>query len=304
MQKKTLISCFIISLIFLTNAYAISDIRPSILAGTWYPAEKKELLNMIHEFLSNAKIPSINGNIKAIIVPHAGYIYSGAVAAHAFKALKDKKITRVIMIGPSHRALFKGVSVNLQKGYNTPLGIVPVDQEFAKRLIKEIWIIHYVPMAHAFEHCLKIELPLLQTVLGKFKIVPMLLGQQDMDTCKELARCILKLLSDSEDTLILASSDLSHYHSYNEAVDMDHTLIKHIKDMDPYGLNKDLSEGKCEACGKGAIITTLFIAKKLGANRAIILKYANSGDVTGDHSRVVGYVAAILIKAYNKDRHQ
>ncbi len=284
-------------LLFYKPACAIPEIRPSILAGTWYPADKNELLEMIGRFLSNAHIAAIKGKIKAIIVPHAGYMYSGGVAAHAFKAIKGKRYKRIIMIGPCHRVFFYGVSVNLQKGYKTPLGIVPVDTKFAKSLIKKSDQIRYVPMAHAFEHCLEIELPFLQVVLKDFKIVPILMGEQDIYTCKELADAILKLLkNEKEPTLILASSDLSHYHSYKEAVSMDSILIQHVKQMDPEELNKDTITGRCEACGKGAIMTALFIAQKCGVKKAIILKYANSGDVTGDHSKVVGYMASVLVK--------
>ncbi len=289
---------FVLPLLFCRFASALPEIRPSILAGTWYPADKEELLTTIKKFLSNAHIPPIHGQIKAIIVPHAGYVYSGGVAAYAFKAIEGKKYKRIIMIGPCHRAFFYGVSVNLQKGYETPLGIVKVDTEFAKKLIKESDQIRYIPMAHAFEHCLEIELPFLQVVLKKdFKIVPILMGEQDIHVCKELAQAILKLIRrEKEPTLILASSDLSHYHSYTEAVDMDKILIEHVRHMDPYGLNRDTISGKCEACGKGAIITAILIAQKLGVKKAMVLKYANSGDVTGDHSRVVGYMAAVLLK--------
>ncbi len=303
---KKMKRCFKIRLLILllfiflydSAAYAISEIRPSILAGTWYPADKNELLEMINKFLASAHIPVIKGKIKAIIVPHAGYVYSGSVAAYAFKAIKGKMYKRVVMIGPCHRSFFYGVSVNLQKGYKTPLGIVPVDIEFAKKLIQESDQIRYVPMAHAFEHCLEIELPFLQVVLKKgFKIVPILMGEQDIYTCKKLADAILRLLkNDKEPTLILASSDLSHYHSYKEAVHMDRILIQHVKQIDPDGLNTDTINGICEACGKGAIMTVLFIAQRLGVKKALLLKYANSGDVTGDHSRVVGYMSAVLIK--------
>ncbi len=271
---KKMKRCFKIKLLILllfiflydSAAYAISEIRPSILAGTWYPADKNELLEMINKFLASAHIPVIKGKIKAIIVPHAGYVYSGSVAAYAFKAIKGKMYKRVVMIGPCHRSFFYGVSVNLQKGYKTPLGIVPVDIEFAKKLIQESDQIRYVPMAHACEHCLEIQLPFLQVVLKKgFKLVPILMGEQDIYTCKKLADAILRLLkNDKEPTLILASSDLSHYHSYKEAVHMDRILIQHVKQIDPDGLNTDTINGICEACGKGAIMTVLFIAQRLG----------------------------------------
>ena len=291
---------YTIFIFFLSSccAYAqtISSIRPSILAGSWYPADKNKLQHTITKLLSNAYVPDIKGKIRAIIVPHAGYMYSGGVAAHAFKAIRGKRYDRVIMIGPCHRTPFYGVSVNLQKGYETPLGIVSVDQKFAKKLIKNTDLIRYVPLAHAFEHCLEIELPFLQTVLKEgFKIVPILMGDQDIHTSKRLADIIVRLISsDKKKTLILASSDLSHYHSYEEAVKMDHLLIKDVCNIDPYSLNRHTLNGSCEACGKGAIMTVLFIAKELDIRKATLLKYANSGDVTGEKSRVVGYMAVVF----------
>ncbi len=296
MGNSTGILKSLLAVLFYFNCcYAVSDIRPSILAGSWYPAEKKELIDMINGFFKKAKLPEIKGSIKAIIVPHAGYIYSGPVAAYAFKALRGKTFKRVILIGPSHRAYFEGASVNLQKGYETPLGIVPVDRNFAKRLIKECPLIRYLPMAHAFEHCLEIEIPFLQLVLKDFRIVPIILGSQDFKTCKEISKALIRLLKNEKDTLILASSDLSHYYTYDQAVKLDSTLIKHIKALDPEGLEEDIEKGKCYACGKGAIIIALIVSKALGAKKAIILKYANSGDVTGDRSKVVGYVSAVII---------
>jgi len=287
----------VIFLIFINRVYAMSGIRPDMFAGKWYPSNKEELYDMVNKFLSQAKLPYIKGKIKAIIVPHAGYMFSGAVAAYAFKAIKGEDFTRVIMIGPSHRSYFQGISVNIQEGYKTPFGIVPVDRDFGEKLIKSSPMIGYIPVAHSYEHCLEVELPFLQTVLKKFKIVPILLGQQDMGTCKELARCLLRLLKkDKEKTLILASSDLSHYHSYDEAVRLDHVLIDDVKEMDPYKLYKDLVWKRCEACGKGAILTLLLIARELGITKSIVLKYANSGDVTGYHMRVVGYMSAVILK--------
>jgi len=300
-MKRYLALVFIFVLIS-TCSFAAPEIRPSMFAGSWYPKEKSKLVGMINKFLSQADVPKINGEIKEIIVPHAGYIYSGGVAAYAYKAIKIKgdEYKRVIMIGPCHRAFFYGVSVNLQKGYETPLGIVPVDQEFAKKLLKESNKIHYIPMAHAFEHSLEIEIPFLQVVLKKgFKIVPILMGSQDIDTSRELSDAIFDVLKDDpyrEKTLILASSDLSHYYTYEQAKKMDRILIEDVKKMDPEALNRDIISGRCEACGKGAIMTVLFIAKKIGVKRSIILHYANSGDVTGDYSKVVGYMSAILVK--------
>lgn len=274
----------------------LQDVRPSVLAGTWYPGTSDTLTKSIEGYLSRVKAPRLNGKIKAVIVPHAGHIYSGQVAAHVYRLLEGSQFRRVILVGPSHHMAFKGVSVNLQSGYNTPLGIVPVDQEMGKRILDSGPSIRWVRRAHAREHSLEIQLPFLQTVLHNFQIVPILMGQQDYNTCKALANTLAQLLEHKDNTLLLASSDLSHFHPYNRAKTLDIEFIKNVKKFDPEGLAKDLATGKCEACGGGPVITILLAARKLGADRAVILNYANSGDVTGDHRSVVGYVSAVLFR--------
>jgi AmmeMemoRadiSam system protein B len=203
---------------------------------------------------------------------------------------------RVIMIGPSHRVRFKGASANLQSGYRTPLGTVPLDQNLAKKIIDISPQIKWVPRAHAHEHSLEIQLPFLQTVLSDFQIVPILMGQQDFNTCSDLAASLVKVLSNMEKTLILASSDLSHFHNYNQANRLDKEFAKHVRNFNPTGLANSLSSGSCEACGGGPVITVMLVAKASGANRTMILNYANSGDITGDHRRVVGYLSAVLLR--------
>jgi AmmeMemoRadiSam system protein B len=199
---------------------------------------------------------------------------------------------------------FRGVSVNLQTGYETPLGIVPVDRNLGKRLLEAGSYIRWLREAHAREHSLEIQLPFLQSVLGDFQIVPILMGQQDYKLCSKLATTLRQVLGDTEDTLILASSDLSHFYTYDQAKVMDFQFIARIRAVDPKGLAEDLSTGKCEACGGGPVITTLLTARNLGADRALILSYANSGDVTGDHRRVVGYLSAALIKSSDRGPHR
>lgn len=272
------------------------QIRASILAGTWYPGSRESLTETIQELSAKLDPPRLDGALKAIIVPHAGYRYSGRVAAHAYQLLKGKPFKRVILIGPSHRVRFDGVSVNLQAGYETPLGIVPVDQVLAGQILKANPNIRWRREAHAREHSLEIQLPFLQTFLGKFQIVPIVMGRQDLETCSSLSKTLAQVLGNADDTLLLASSDLSHYHPYNRAKALDLQFIKRVQMFDPHGLAKDLSMGMCEGCGGGPVITVLMAAKEMGARRAVILNHANSGDVTGDHSRVVGYLSAALVK--------
>ncbi len=272
------------------------DIRKSILAGAWYPGNKQTLTKAIEGYLAEADAKSPEGDLKALIVPHAGHKYSGPVAAHAYGLLRGKDIRRVIMIGPSHRVGFRGVSVNLQSGYETPLGIVPVDQELAKKIIDADPLIRQVPKAHASEHALEIQIPFLQSVLKDFQIVPIIMGEQDYRTCSRLAEILYDIMGDSDKTLLLASTDLSHYHSDKQARALDSEFIDQVRKFSPKGLSNALSSGRCEACGGGPTITVMLTAQAWGANRSQILHYAHSGDVTGDGSEVVGYLAAALFK--------
>lgn len=270
------------------------NIRSSILAGTWYPENKRTLSKTIEGYLSGVNAGSLKGELMAVVVPHAGYMYSGQVAAHAYARLQKRNFKRVILIGPSHKVGFRGVSVNLQSGYETPLGVVPVDRDLGKKIIDAHALIQWVPRAHASEHSLEIQLPFLQTVLKDFQIVPIIMGEQDFQTCSYLSRTLVRVMKNLDGTLLLASTDLSHFHNYKRARELDLNFIKRVQDFDPQGLADALFSGKCEACGGGPVITVMLTAQALGANRAAILNYANSGDVTGDHDRVVGYVSAAL----------
>jgi len=276
------------------NEKDLKDIRPSALAGAWYPGSKETLSQSILNMLSEAKTRPLEGKLKALIVPHAGHRYSGDVAAHAYRLLQRYRFKRIILVGPSHYLPFKGVSINLQAGYETPLGVVPVDLEMAEKILNASPLINWIKQAHAREHSLEIQLPFLQMILPDFRIVPILMGQQDLETCSNLADSLAKILKDAEDTLLVASSDLSHFHPYDRAKVLDQNFIRHVQRFDVQELSKNLSKGKCEACGGGPVITVMLAAKAMNANRSVILKYANSGDVTGDHSRVVGYMSAAL----------
>jgi AmmeMemoRadiSam system protein B len=286
------------------EAKNVQDVRASILAGRWYPKSPSSLTKSIDDFLSRADTPRLNGKLIAVIVPHAGHVYSGQVAAHAYRSFKGKRFRRIVLLGPSHHMRFRGVSVNLQSGYETPLGLVPVDQNLGRKLLGAGSYIRWLKGAHAREHSLEIQLPFLQRGLSDFQIVPILMGQQDYETCSELATTLKQVLGTPEETMILASSDLSHFHTYERAKALDSQFIKRVQTLDAKGLAQDLAAGTCEACGGGPVITTLLTAQKMGANRAIILSYANSGDVTGDHRRVVGYMSAALIKSSDKGPHR
>ena len=279
-----------------------STVRQTAVAGQFYPAQADELRRMLDDFLSQATVPTIPpGEIVALIAPHAGYIYSGKVAAHSYALLKGRKIERVVVIAPSHFEAFPFASIYNGDAYATPLGNIPVDKEFAARLAKMSPLIQlssrgHTPTQEQGEHALEVQLPFLQRVLGDFKLVPIVMGEQNYETERALGVSLAKMLKGT-DTLIVASSDLSHYHPYDEATKMDQKVLKAIERWDYLSLSENLAARVWEACGGGPIVAAMIAAERLGAKQANILRYANTGDVTGDHSRVVGYGAAALVKS-------
>jgi len=270
-------------------------IRKSVLAGTWYPGNPDVLRRDIEDFLAKASVRP-EGEIIGLVAPHAGYVYSGGVAAHAYKLIRGALFDSVIVVAPSHRAHFRGASVYDRGGYETPLGVVPVDAELAEKIMARSNLISYVPEGHAQEHSVEIQLPFLQVSLGPFKFVPIVMGDQGRRFCEELAGAIVASVG-GKNVLLVASSDLSHFHDYERAKKMDSRVLKHLETMDVDGLFRDLENGSSEACGGGPMAVVMMAAGKLGADRAKLLKYANSGDVTGDRSGVVGYAAAVFSRS-------
>ncbi len=272
------------------------DIRRSILAGSWYPGQPQTLRGDIETYFRNVPDREIPGRVIGIVAPHAGYVYSGQVAAHAYNLIRDASYEKVIVISPSHRMHFDGVAIWRGAGYETPLGVTPVDQELAEALLAADGPVAEIPAAHAQEHSLEIQLPFLQVALGDFTFVPLVMGTQDERTCRRLAEVIAGAVA-GQRTLVVGSSDLSHFHSHTEAVRLDSVVLDHLKNFEPDGLLRDLARRNCEACGGGPAATTMMAARALGADRAELLKYANSGDVTGDRREVVGYASAVFFAA-------
>jgi AmmeMemoRadiSam system protein B/AmmeMemoRadiSam system protein A len=275
-------------------------IRPMAVAGTFYPADPKELGGMIDGFLSKAAPPPLP-DVVALVAPHAGYIYSAPVAAYSYALLKGRKFDRVVVVAPSHYEAFNFSSVYDGAAYLTPFGQVPVDRAFAAKLAKaspsiKLSSVGHTPSADHPEHALEVQLPFLQRVIGPFQLVPVIMGNQSYDACRDLGVALAKLLQGTN-TLIVASSDLSHYHTYNEAVSLDHKTLNAIAEYDYFDLARNLSSRLWEACGGGPIVAVMIAAERLGATEAKVLRYANTGDVTGDRSRVVGYGAVALVKA-------
>jgi len=274
----------------------MKEIREPAVAGTFYPNSPDILSRDIKQYLENAKKEKIEGEIIALISPHAGYIYSGQVAAYAYKLIEGKKFDSVIVVAPSHQALFKGASIYERGGYRTPLGVVPIDVELSRRLMEKQKTIKFIPEAHGEEHSLEVQLPFLQIALKSFKLVPIIMEPYwNWGTCEYLATAIAETVKE-KNVLLVASTDLSHFHSYHRAVSLDRIVLNHIDRFDPNGLYRDLKGDRCEACGGGPMISIMLAAKALGANKGKVLKYLNSGDVTGDRSRVVGYAAGVFYK--------
>jgi len=272
----------------------MGKIRRSVIAGSWYPGESSTLRGDVARYFQNVPERDVAGDIIALIVPHAGYIYSGQVAAHAYKLIQGKKYDAVILVGPSHRVAFSGVSIYAEGAYETPLGVVPVDEAIACEMKRLSEIIVDFPAAHTQEHALEIQLPFLQVALGDFSFVPLVMGDQNAATCRKLADVISQVGKDRH-VLIVASSDLSHFYDYKKASQLDGIALKHIQDYDVEGLLQSLSHNRTEACGGGPIAVAMMAAQKLGAHHSLLLKYANSGDVTGDNKSVVGYASAVIV---------
>jgi len=269
-------------------------IRKSAVAGTWYPGNPERLRSDVHSFLEAAESPQLAGKPVAVISPHAGYMYSGPVAGYAYKSVQGQSYKRVVVISPSHRASFPFLSIWAKGGYATPLGVIEIDEEFCTLLMEESESIQENHQPHLAEHALEIQLPFLQVSLGAFKLCPIIMGQQHIGLCRELGGVLARSIEDPQETLVVASSDLSHFHHSAKAVVMDSTVAKRIESFDIQGLHEALESGAGEACGGGPIISAMIYAQTIGHTTAQVLKYANSGDITGDRSSVVGYLAAAI----------
>jgi len=221
-------------------------------------------------------------------------VYSGRVAAHAYKAARGNTFDAVIVIGPSHRKYFRGASIYNGEGYGTPLGIIPIETSLAEEIAAYSGgVVSLAPDDRLPENSLEIQVPFLQVAFGPTSFVPILMGTQDLDTCRAVANAIIRAVGDNK-VLVIASSDFSHYHSYDRAVAMDSTALEYIEKMDEEGFLRGIESGRYEACGAGPVAVTIMMARAMKADTVKILEYMNSGDITGDKSGVVGYAAVVL----------
>jgi AmmeMemoRadiSam system protein B len=290
-------SSLILSLILLVlplTASSDSAIRRAAVDGSFYPRDPEELASLIKNYLGAASSPARSANIIGMIVPHAGYVYSGQVAAYAYRTIIGRDFDTVVLMGPSHRARFHGASAGDFTAYETPLGKVEVDKLFVGKLIEENADIGFHPEAHAEEHCIEVQLPFLKSVLEDFKIVPILFGDRSVETCQSVARSLLNA-ADGNNVLFIASSDLSHFHSYRKATKMDHAAIDGILALRGGAFLQEVNSGTYELCGASAVATLMIMAGTRGEVESKLLYYANSGDTPqGSRSSVVGYAAVIF----------
>ena len=269
-------------------------IRKAAVAGMFYPASKETLERDVAIFLENSLPLEIVTHIYGIAVPHAGYRYSGGVAARAFRQVMDGDFDLVVVIAPSHKIYFEEISVYNGVAYETPLGKIAVDLDSAKKLASLHPGIIYSDLGHDIdEHALEVQLPFLQQVFHDFTLLPIVMGNQDAANVEILAEALVKLLADKK-ALIVASSDLSHFHSYEKAKTLDNVVIEDVAQYNYTKLAEDLKKEFCEMCGAGPVLATMKACEKLGANKAKVFLYRNSGDVTGERDNVVGYMSAMF----------
>ncbi len=280
---------------FSTMAHADTKIKRPNVSGQFYTAESQELSAQIGEFFQRADVEPADKHIDIVIAPHAGYIYSGAVAAYGFKAASRNKYTTIIILAPSHYFGFDGISVGLQDGFQTPLGVVVVDRTFAQRLSDEDGKFHFAPEPFEREHALEVEIPFLQETFANFKIVPVIMGQPSFALLEKFAASLNKIIGDRNDVLVVVSTDLSHYHPDTKARTMDASVIKAITSLDAKAVWEGCQlRSAMEMCGFVPTTAALLYARQRGLQHAKMLRYANSGDVTGERDSVVGYTSVII----------
>jgi len=291
-MTKGIIFLLTVFLCSCSNSYS-EDVRKPAVAGMFYPGNKEELAGKVDDFLANAEKSDIKGRVFAIIVPHAGYEYSGQIAAYSFKQLEGADFKKIIIISPSHYVSFDGMSVYNKGAFETPLGIIKIDKELADKIMAKDKRFIFYPEAHLKEHAIEVELPFLQKMYKDkdFKIVPITMGNPEADDIRILSDTLYDVMD--KDTLLIISVDLSHYYPYDKAVELDTNSTSAIEHLDAQKMLKDINSHNSEIDAPIAVLGMITLANRYNA-KAKIIKYANSGDVAGDKSRVVGYSSIVV----------
>jgi AmmeMemoRadiSam system protein B/AmmeMemoRadiSam system protein A len=286
----------LLSLSFTFNCFA-DDVKEPNAAGGFYPDNPQELSGMIDSFLNAANPDTVEGEIFALISPHAGYGFSGEIAAFGYKLIQSKPYKTVIIIAPTHYYGFSGVSVYPEGLFRTPLGDLEIDKEFTKNLLYQDKDIFFEPVAFEKEHSLEVQLPFLQKTLSNFKIVPVVMGDCSFSTCQKLADLLKEAIGKRQDVLVVASTDMYHGYDYEELEVIDNLTLPYLKNMDAQGLYDGLREGRLQLCGGFPVVSTLILAKTLGHNKLKVLTHTNSAEVTGKKAKgiwTVGYASCVI----------
>jgi MEMO1 family protein len=292
------------------------NIRPAAVAGQFYPSNGVMLKLAIQKFISDA-VPATVENPLALVVPHAGYIFSGQIGADAYRQVSGRHYDVVVILGTNHTtAGFNGISLYPKGAYQTPLGSVQIEESIPRALMSEDSDCVARPDVQEREHSVEVQVPFVQVLFPAARIVPVVVGTEDLEVCSHFGQSLARAIKGRE-VLIVASSDLSHYPSYEDAIAVDRLTLEAIVRLDPMGLSRQLRTSRNQglrnlvtcACGEPPVLAAIVAAKALGATRGVVLSYANSGDTAaGDRARVVGYGAVALaagsgpsdIKALNR----
>ena len=277
----------------------IAPVRPSPIAGAWYEGNPKALARAVDQYLDQAELPELPGEVIAVIAPHAGHVYSGPVAGYAFAALRGRTPDLVAVLSPMHQAYYEPLITTSHSAYGTPLGQVQVDANVVADLDSRLRAsLGYglTPVAYDQEHSLEIELPFLQrTLAADFKLLPVMVRAQSIKISQQLGVDLAETLR-GKNALIVASTDLSHFYTQKDALTYDTEMLRRIESFSPEDVFRAEQDQQGFACGLGALTAVLWAAKALGASTVKVLRHATSGDVTGDYSSVVGYGAAVILK--------
>ena len=273
---------------------SLQPLRRAAKAGSWYPGRAEALAAEVDRYLSAVPDAVAVGCVVGLVAPHAGLMYSGPVAAWAYRAVQGGSYDVAVLVGPSHVAGFEGVAVYPRGAFDTPFGPILIAEEIADAILAATPVARENTAVHGAEHSLELQLPFLRRVLPDTPIVPLMMGTQSNATIAALADGLASALA-SRRALLIASSDLSHYLDARVAAAMDRTVLDCVERFDPDGLQGALRAKPDHACGGGPIVSVMRAARALGARTGRVLRYADSGDVSGDKTAVVGYMAAAFI---------
>ncbi|MBN1948744.1 MAG: AmmeMemoRadiSam system protein B [Candidatus Cloacimonetes bacterium] len=269
-------------------------IMEPVVAGSFYSSNARKLRQEIEDFLQAVELPEKYSNCLGIISPHAGYIYSGQCAAHGFKALQQKAFEIAIIVAPCHRFAGFEFSVGSFQGYRTPLGIADTAEDQIEILLQKEGF-DFIPQAYRSENSLEVQIPFLQVIKPEVKILPVLIGNQGKKNSQQLAQTLAELIRKNRERYVLiASSDLSHYHAGGAAREMDLKLADLVQSGNAEEISRLIDERNIEACGFGAILTLLELARILDYKKIENLNYTHSGEISHDHSAVVGYLSTVV----------